>query len=269
MLSKTKLTMLLGATALGAAGHALAQTNAGTGGTIWYQVTDVTNDAQYMFDTGMTVTGSGAFTGTSNISHTFSGANWTSFLAAISTGSLATTTDTIEYSIVGSSSASSTAPITSDFSGQFSPQTVRTNGQAGTMWSNVNNFLTTTANPSGSDSFQPAGSTTTTWSNGGYETNFNNAAGNTDWQTIGNSLGMFQMTNTSHTGLQNTGATASNFGGTWDLTTAGVLTYTVSSSSVPLPAPLLLLLSGLGLTGLVGRRAKPGSDKTGLADGTT
>jgi hypothetical protein len=39
------------------------------------------------------------------------------------------------------------------------------------------------------------------------------------------------------------------------LSTAGVLTYG-SGSAVPLPTPLLLLLSGLGLMGVVARRSK-------------
>ena len=45
------------------------------------------------------------------------------------------------------------------------------------------------------------------------------------------------------------------FAGTWDLTSAGTLTYG-GVSAVPLPTPLLLLLSGLGLMGVVARRSK-------------
>ena len=45
------------------------------------------------------------------------------------------------------------------------------------------------------------------------------------------------------------------FAGTWDLTSAGALTYG-GVSAVPLPTPLLLLLSGLGLMGVVARRGK-------------
>lgn len=259
MLSKTKLKMLLGAAALGAAGHALAATSAGTGGTIWLTVDDTTTGSSYMFDTGMSVS---SFTGSGGYSTTLSSANWTSFVASVAGGNLATTTDVLHYGIIGASSSATTGavPVTIDFTGQTPTQTARTNGQAGTMYTNANTFITNRANPNGSDSFLPAGSlTTSSFFQGGYETNFNNAAGNTDWSGIGGAMAFFQSVNSSHSGLGV--GSASTFAGTWDLTAAGLLSYTVASS-VPLPAPLLLLLSGLGVTGLLGRRGKSGSGET-------
>jgi hypothetical protein len=53
-------------------------------------------------------------------------------------------------------------------------------------------------------------------------------------------------------------ATLSQFAGTWNLTSAGALSYAVSS--VPLPTPLVLLLSGLGLMGVMSRRGKSQND---------
>jgi hypothetical protein len=52
-------------------------------------------------------------------------------------------------------------------------------------------------------------------------------------------------------------ATLATLAGTWNLN-GGVLTYG-SLSAVPLPTPLLLLLSGLGLMGVVARRGKGAS----------
>ena len=69
----------------------------------------------------------------------------------------------------------------------------------------------------------------------------------------------YNSANTAQSG-QGNGVT-STFTGQWNLSAAGVLTYTVPSGT-PLPAPLLLLLSGLGMTGLVARR------KTGVVETT-
>jgi hypothetical protein len=49
------------------------------------------------------------------------------------------------------------------------------------------------------------------------------------------------------------GSTATTFAGTWNFSSA---TDTLTYSAVPLPTPLLLLLSGIGLMGAVSRRAK-------------
>ena len=259
MLSKTKLKMLLGAAALGAAGHALAQTNAGSGGTIWLTVDDVTTGSSYVFDTGMSVS---SFTGTSNYSTTFSDANWTSFVSSVAGGNLATTSDILHFAVSGASSSASSGavPVTIDLTGTASQNPVA-NSSAGTMYTQAFNLLSFRVNPASGDTFLPAGSATNAgWFTGGYETNFQNAAGNTDWSGIGGTLGFYQTNNSSHSGALTKG-TASTFAGTWDLTAQGAFSYT-TAAAVPLPAPLLLLLSGLGLTGLLGRRGKLGSGET-------
>jgi len=267
MLSKTKLQMLLGAAALGAAGHALAATtNAGTGGTIWLTVDDVTTGSSYVFDTGLTVS---SFTGTTGYSETLSSGNWTSFLATIDGDSL-TSTDVLHYAVVGvtcpqagsppTCTPSGASPNLLDFTGTGAQSNVA-NTKAANAWAAANNFLTNRANPASSDSFEGAGSLASLgWYAGGYDSTFNSGVGNTDWSTPGTAMAFFQTQNTSTSGALTKG-TYSTFAGTWDLSAAGVLTYTVPTV-VPLPAPLLLLLSGLGLTGLVARRGKPGSDET-------
>src|SRR5215472_15738289 len=130
MLSKTKLKMLLGAAALGAAGQALAQTNAGSAGTIWLTVDDLTTGSSYVFDTGMSVS---SFTGTSNYATTFSDANWTSFVASVNGGNLATTSDVLHYGVIGGSSTASSGavPVTMDFTGANGSQAGRSNANAG------------------------------------------------------------------------------------------------------------------------------------------
>jgi hypothetical protein len=89
------------------------------------------------------------------------------------------------------------------------------------------------------------GSPEATWSNNALNSGIvpygDNAA-------IGSTLNFFNESG-------NGASAVTQFAGTWDLV-GGILTYTPTTTAVPLPTPLLLLLSGLGLMGVVARRGK-------------
>jgi hypothetical protein len=88
-----------------------------------------------------------------------------------------------------------------------------------------------------------------------YGANFNSDFNiSTPGATLGataNTLKFYALTSTDTAGSSNA-SVAYNTLGTWSFSTAGLLSY--ATSAVPLPAPLALLLSGLGLLGFVARR---------------
>jgi len=71
--------------------------------------------------------------------------------------------------------------------------------------------------------------------------------------TVGTSSLNFYETVTS-SDISNASASATKLAGTWALSSTGLLTYTVASSSTPLPAAVWMLLSGLLGFGSIARR---------------
>lgn len=259
MQGKKGLKMLAGVVALAASGGVFAQVDTSTHPDLVLHLLDTTSGASYTFDTGLSVA---TFDGTtSSQAYTLSGTNYSAFQSAIATG------DNIVYSVVGGldGSLTGTGPaVTIDTTGQ-NVQTTKSNGQAGTALQQIFSAYAVEKVPVGGDFYisgvqsqAPGGGG---WFAGGYEANFNNALVQTDDVAIGTPLAFYQITNTASSGLSKTGATAKTFAGTWDLT-GGVLQYTSSTSPVPLPAPLLLLLSGLGLMGVIARRGQSGASDT-------
>jgi hypothetical protein len=97
------------------------------------------------------------------------------------------------------------------------------------------------------------------WGQGQYEgawalnaLNNNSTTPYVDAAAVGTALNFYQESGTA--GI--TANPVTTFAGTWNLSN-GVLTYTPTGTAVPLPTPVLLLLSGLGLMGVVMRRGKP------------
>jgi len=251
---KNKLAILAGAVALACSGGAIAQTSAGPNGTIFINIVDTTSGTSFLFDTGLLVS---SFTGSSSYSvnlatNSASSAAYAAFVATEG-GS-----DTIDYSVVGNYAPTSGVPLDLTLSTASTTPTTSAGTKGVAAAGQIQAFVATNINPAGGATFFAA-SSATQW-NSGYEAGLESDLGSaSDNALVGSSIGFYAVTATSNSSRG--GATVSTFASSWDLSSAGVLTYG-SGSPVPLPTPLLLMLSGLGLLGLVGRR-KQSSDFNG------
>ena len=243
---KNKLAILAGAVALACSGGAIAQTSAGPNGTIFINIVDTTSGTSFLFDTGLLVS---SFTGSTSYSvnlatNSASSAAYAAFVATEG-GS-----DTIDYSVVGNYAPTSGVPLDLTLSTASTTPTTSAGTKGVAAAGQIQAFVATNINPAGGATFFAA-SSTSQW-NSGYEAGLESDLGSaSDNALVGSSIGFYAVTATSNSSRG--GATVSTFASSWDLSSAGVLTYG-SGSPVPLPTPLLLMLSGLGLLGLVGRR---------------
>jgi len=251
---KNGLAVLAGAVALACSGGAIAQTSAGPNGTIFINIVDTTSGTSFLFDTGLLVS---SFTGSTSYSvnlatNSASSAAYAAFVATEG-GS-----DTIDYSVVGNYAPTSGVPLDLTLSTASTTPTTSAGTKGVAAAGQIQAFVATNINPAGGSTFFAA-SSTSQW-NSGYEAGLESDLGSaSDNALVGSSIGFYAVTATSNSSRG--GATVSTFASSWDLSSAGVLTYG-SGSPVPLPTPLLLMLSGLGLLGLVGRR-KQSSDFNG------
>jgi len=246
------LKLLAGAVALAISGTAMANTNLdGTStGDVFVNIVDTTNNTSFVYDTGVS---QAAFNGGTNYSFNFaSDPNYTAFLAAQGG------TDNVNYSVFSATKPSSSSEVVYFTSSVPAPTTQNSTQMAeaaatlGGFAVGANSITTTstnTVNLSGTFEF---GTALTEGAIAGYlinNSNVNNAGGYADDAALGTALAFYQDA-ASRSGVT---TNAAAFAGTWDVT-GGVATYTSGVSAVPLPTPLLLLLSGLGLMGVVTRR---------------
>jgi hypothetical protein len=232
----------------------MAQTNINTTtGDVFINIVDPTNSTSFLFDTGVS---QASFNGGTTQSFNFaSDPNYTAFLSAAGSNSLdysvfsatavsggistvyftssvgvpaqtggsstsiSSAVSTISGFLVGANAQSSSTTKSVDLSGTFEFGTALNEG-------NVANLLLNNPN---------------TNSIGGYMTD----------AALGTALAFYDDAAGRTAGVTTYG---SAFAGTWDVS-GGIATYTVPSA-VPLPMPVLLMLSGLGLMGVVARRNK-------------
>lgn len=251
--------VLAAAIALAMSGVAMA-TNIDntTTGDVFINVVDATNNTSFLFDTGET---QALFLGHS-LPQTFD------FSADTNYGSFATGEgkgDVIDYSILSAVSTSATRSnpnptATVLFSSNASPVAV-VNSNIGNAVTNIGGFLLNANAVTSSTLNSALLGPTTTWGQTNYEqtvaTNlgvqFTQPGSGVDALAgAGSSLAFYKevSTNTSD-GTGN--ASISTLAGTWSYNN-GVAVYSSAVSTVPLPAPLMLLVSGLVSMGLIGRR---------------
>jgi hypothetical protein len=248
----TKLKVLAGAVALAIGGTAMANTSLDevTAGNLILNIVDQTNSTSFLYDTGVS---QAAFSGTGSYTFNFStDPNYTSFLKA---------GDVLEYSVISTTNIAPTGTVlftssvtpTATVGANVSQVLTAVSGFTGTPTTGANSIASTTTNsvllPTGNYWGQPT-------IEGLVSTNLlSNAIGL--GAAPGTALAFYQETSVNLRSASIV-ATLATLAGTWNLN-GGILTYSSGSTTVPLPTPLLLLLSGLGLMGVVARRGKGAS----------
>lgn len=252
MRSKFKFGMVAGAVALAMSAHAFAVTSTGATGTIFLSIDDATASTEYLIDTGLNAQ---TFAGTSSQSFSFNDSNFASFVASVQGANLTTTTDQVTFSVVGGAS-SIVAPNTTqtrfvDFTSTNTPNPSSTQN-VNSAYTKIGAFLSTLGNTSGGSSFVPSSNVNGQWFGGGNSATLDSLLVVSNGGALSSTLAFYQTTETQPASAS-TLAGVSTFAGTWSLDlSTDTLNYT--TAPVPLPAPLLLLLSGLGAMGIVGRR---------------
>jgi hypothetical protein len=252
---KFGLTALAGAVALALGGTAMANTTLDgvTKGDLFLNIVDTSNNTSFLYDTGIS---QASFTGSSFSVALASDPNYQAFIAGKGAS------DILDYSVISGTRTTTTPAVgTVDFTANTLPSAVEGNGISSAQ--TIVSLFTTQANAASSTTTNSVllGSTNN-WGLGSNEGVVGNQLGITalgDNGAIGTALAFYSETTNA---LRSTTVPAvlTTFAGTWDLTSAGVLSFAGTSTPppppVPLPTPVLLLLSGLGLMGVVARRGK-------------
>ena len=247
MVSKYALKLLAGVAATAIAGTAMANTALDAVGTgdLFLNIEDTTNSTSYLYDTGIS---QAAFNSNGNYQIGLAG---DSALTGFLNGS-----DTFDFSVISATKVGSgpSQVATLDVTGNSDVTPVNTSNANNNQAQSAINLFLGTANQVSTTSTTsvvlPKGSD---WGQGGTEGVVSNkiyavsqpAPFYGDAGALNSSLSFYDITGTNATQLA----------GNWTFSTTGdVLSY--NGSPVPLPTPVLLLLSGLGLMGAVSRRAK-------------
>jgi hypothetical protein len=251
---------LAGAVGLALGGPAMANTNldAGTTGDVFINVVDSTNNTSFLYDTGDTTAqflALAATPGTTTFNFS-TDANYEAFVTGQGTG------DVIDYSVLSSTKTTATPAVgTVLFTSNSTPGAVigqfiaNANTNIGAFLGLANAVTSATANSALLGS-------TNTWGQTAYEytvaTNlgvpFTSVPSGVD-ALVGTSINFYEEVSNALRSAS-TYSTLSTLAGIWT-ESGGIASYTVAGSApVPLPTPVLLLLSGLGLMGVVARRGK-------------
>jgi hypothetical protein len=252
-MTKRSLHIVAGAVALAISGVATANTNldAGLTGDVFINVVDTSNNSSFLFDTGLS---QAAFN--TNQTQVFDFSKDTNYSTFVKNegGS-----DILDYSVVSATNNGTVGTVY--FTSNSGPTPVVGNSIANAT-TNVGGFFTQANLVASTTSNSALLGSATYWGQVSAEqtvaTNLSVAytqpgSGIDALVSASDTLNFYDET-TNKLGSANKFATLSTLAGTWSYA-AGVATYTVASA-VPLPTPVLLLLSGLGLMGVVARRNK-------------
>jgi hypothetical protein len=251
---KSAIAAAIGVAALAIGGTAMAQTNLdAVAGDVFLNIVNTTTQTSFLYDTGITQAEFGSGNGSYSLG--LSGnSTYQQFVTAAGGSLTGSNIDYSVFSVTNNSSGpvilfSSNSPLSSNANATTVAQAA---GDLGGFLTgaNANNTATTPLAGSailGTAFYFGAGGT-----EGAVEAALLASAGS-DNAAVGTPLAFYNTSAGSGRVATYNGVTAEPY--TWNLSSAGLLTYN-TVSAVPLPTPLLLLLSGLGFMGVVARRNK-------------